>query len=301
MPKFRSYHFLLTLLPIICFSANAQQGISVRAEKQSIILGEPLKLTIQIEGDQPLEARLPDSLGHFEIMRVEPVENKNRNGRIVTEQQLLVTCFDSGLFRIPPISVSGAEGVVSAGFDIMVTPMAADSTKQYGDIKQIINLDTPEQFPYQIALAALVLLSGFMIWKLNQRRVVHEEAAPIAAPLPTAQSLVQQLHALKEQWEKQQIISVDLGNKLMDIARKFFAGKGVYAISKTGEELIVASKTKLDADTWTGMAQAIRLCNALRFGKFEAAKVEGLQVIDAVEKAIRPSAISSLVVAENNV
>jgi hypothetical protein len=300
MPTPKPYYFLALLLAI-CFSASAQQGISVRAEKQNIILGEPLKLLIQIEGEQAYEANIPDSLGHFEILRIEPVENKNRNGKIVTQQELLVTCFDSGQFRIPPIAISGHEGIVSAGFDIMVTPMAADSTQQYGDIKQIISLDAPEQLPYQIALAALLLLSGWMIWKLNQKRVVYQEAIPMATPHASAQSLLQQLQLLKEQWTNQQIISVDLGNKLMDISRKFFAGKGFYATSKTGEELIIASKSKLDADTWMGMAQAIRLCNALRFGKFEAATAEGLQGIDAVEKAIQPSVNSLVATSENNV
>jgi hypothetical protein len=74
----------------------------------------------------------------------------------------------------------------------------------------------------------------------------------------------------------------------MEIFRKYLSGKGIFATSKTGEELVLATKTVYPSDDWQRIVQSLRLCNAMRFGKYQAAHREGNDAIDAFEKAISP-------------
>lgn len=261
------------------------------------MLGEPVQVLVTVQGGQPYNPVIPDSLGRFEVLEKKPVTSSRNNGSVVTQQQIIVTCFDSGLQRIPPIAVEGNASVVSAGIDITVNTLPPDAKTKYGDIKQIISLQPPDQWPYIVILGLATLLSAWGIYRLNRRLMtapVFQKAGP-AVPAVSAGSLVQQLQALRTGWEQQQITSMQLGNHLMEIFRKYLAGKNIYTTSKTGEELIIATKNMYPAQTWQNIVQAIRLCNAMRFGKYSAAMVEGNEGIDAFMAAISTTQSTSAV------
>ena len=82
---------------------------------------------------------------------------------------------------------------------------------------------------------------------------------------------------------------MELGNQLMEVLRTFLRGRGINSTSKTGEELVLATKQMYDPNTWRQVVQAIRLCNAMRFGKYQASQPEGAEGIDAFIKAILTS------------
>ncbi|CAN5774318.1 hypothetical protein BH10BAC3_BH10BAC3_05140 [soil metagenome] len=278
--------FLLQLFAIALF---AQEAIVATPEKNSILLGEPLTVTISITGGQPYEAAIPDTLGRFEVLEKMPPTTKTRNGTVTSTQQIVITSFDSGSQRIPPIMVQGNAAVVSPGTDIMVNTLPADAKTEYGDLKQIIDLKAPDQWPFIVALVILILLSAFFIYRLNKKYKYLENITQGPAEIVSPSGLLQQLELLKTQWLQQQTASMQLGNQLMAILRKFLAGKGINSTSKTGEELVIATKTMYDTNSWQQVVQTIRLCNAMRFGKYQASQPEGAEGIDAFIKAILTS------------
>ncbi len=252
------------------------------------MLGEPLQITVSVTGDRPFNPVIPDTLSRFEVLERKPITTQKHNGLTITQQQIVVTSFDSGTQRIPPIAVEGNANIVSEGIDITVNTLPADARSKYGDIKQIISLEPPDQLPYIIALALATLVSAWGIYRLNRKRVtavntVETEILPAAA---SASSLVQQLENLRREWQANQIGSAVLGNRLMEILRRYLSGKGIYATSKTGEELLIATKNMYPSETWLQIVQTIRLCNAMRFGKYQAAIAEGNGGIDAFAAAI---------------
>jgi hypothetical protein len=274
---------LLFAAQLIC----AQQSIEVKPEKTTMLLGEPLAVTIKITGLQAYKAALPDTLGRFEILDAKQPTTVTANGSITSTQEIIVTSFDSGQQRLPPIGIEGNPSFVSAGVDVLVNTIPADSTKTYSDIKQITDLEQPAQWPYALAFLAIMLLSAFAIFRLNKKYQFIPQSFDLPEPVVSSGNLLQQLEQLREQWLQQQTGPVTLGNQLMEIFRKYLAGRGISARSKTGEEMIVLTKGQYDADIWQGIAQTVRLCNAMRFGKYQAAPQEGVEGIDGFSKAIK--------------
>jgi hypothetical protein len=279
----------VALVLLFAIPGFSQQTIQVNPAKNSILLGEPLTITVIISGDHESSPVIPDSLGSFEVLEKKPLKTKESNGIIESREEIIITCFDSGSHRIPPIAVEGNPSVVSAGIDIDVKTIPADEKSKYGDIKQIIALEPPNQWPYIAAMGLATLFSAIGIYRLN-RKVFETILTPLVSGETTISpsSLVLQLSQLRRDWEEQKILPVELGNKLMEIFRKYLSGKGIYATSKTGEELVLATKTVYPSETWQRIVQTLRLCNAMRFGKYNARLPEGMDAIDAFEKAITP-------------
>jgi hypothetical protein len=284
----RTYSAVILVL-LVTLQGLSQQSIQVNPAKNSILLGEPLAITVIITGDRNFNAVIPDSLGSFEVLERKPIKTKESNGVFESREEIVLTCFDSGSHRIPPIAVEGNPSVVSAGVDIDVKTIPADDKSKYGDIKQIISLEPPHQWPYIAGLALATLFSAVGIYRLNRKAIqttlLHTPSINGAVPQT---ALVMQLKQVRRDWEEQKILAGELGNRLMEIFRKYLSGKGIYATSKTGEELVLATKSVYPTDDWQRIVQSLRLCNAMRFGKYSAAAPEGNEAIDAFEKAITP-------------
>ncbi|MES2648740.1 MAG: hypothetical protein V4717_17825 [Bacteroidota bacterium] len=285
MKKQFPFHAILLVSLLFSTALFAQESIVATPGKTSILLGEPLTITITITGGQPYQAALADSLGRFEILERMPVKTEKNDGTVTSTEQIIVTSFDSGVQRLPPVTVQGNPAVSSPGFDIIVNSLPASAKTAYGDLKQIIDLQPPNQWPYILILAVIVLLSAYFIIRLNKKHALVSKAS-IQPETVSPENLVSQLDQLKSRWQQQEVDSVQLGNQLMQLFKKFLAGKGVNSTSKTGEELVIATKSMYDAGKWQEIVQTIRLCNAMRFGKYQAGQVEGNAGIDAFRQAI---------------
>lgn len=279
-------YFFSAILKLLLVPLFSQQSITISAEKSNILLGEPLTVSIAIIGGQEYHAAIPDTLGRFEVLEKLPETASSSNGNVTTTRQIIVTSFDSGALRIPPIAVAENPSVVSAGLDIIVNTLPADATTNYGDLKQIIDLESPSQLPYILVFLLLLLFSVIMLYQLN-KKYKKQEATITMDPDPVQPySLLQQIEQLRADWIQEQTTPLQLGNQLMDILKKFLGRKGVNSTSKTGEELVMATQNIYDPESWQRVVQTIRLCNAMRFGKYQASKEEGIEAIDAYKTAI---------------
>lgn len=274
-----------------CSTVNAQTGIAILPEKNSFLLGEPIRLSITVKGLKPDSARLPDSLGHFEILDKKPIKNSTENGLAVTTQELVITSFDSGRWQIPAIAIHNSSST-STAFDLEVMTLPTDSIKPYGEIKELPNLVLPMVWwQYWWVWAGLIFLIGLALWFFFRKK----KTAPLAVPATSGAAPFNpegQLSQLKAQWEAGTLSSLGLGNGLAEVFRQHMAGKGIFSQTKTGEELILLSKSLYPTDQWQQLAQALRLCNALRFGKFEAAAHEGNHAIDVIKTALYRAPVS---------
>lgn len=287
LPKATFLWPLLSVLFMISSGLFAQQSIVAYPEKNEMLLGEPLMLTISITGGQQYSAAVPDSLGHFEVLERLPATTSTRNGTVTTVQQVVITSFDSGALRIPPIAVEGNPSVSSPGVDVTVNTLPPGTKVEYGDIKQIIDPRPPSQFPYIIVFFLLAAVSGFMVYWLNRRRKTADVPVAPIEETESAGNLLQQMERVKQEWLAHQLTPLQLGNRMIEILRKYFASKGIHSRSKTGDEMIIATKNSFDPGTWQKLAQSIRLCNAMRFGKYQADETEGTESIEAFKEAIK--------------
>lgn len=277
--------FLVSLLLLWAFlPAIAQVKFEAKPQKSQILIGEPLIISLEITGATEAKAEIPDSLGRFEVLEIkEPV-----NTPTSTFQQIVVTCFDSGTFRLPPIGLNDGSGIYSPGFDLEVGTLPADSLQHFGDLKQISGMMPAKQWPYWLAITAAALLAiGFLLWLYRKRKVAPgNNLLDKEEPAMDNNQLLALITQLETDWRNNSTSSEALGNRLMFIFSKHLTAKGLYTLSKTGEEIILLSKTWYDSNSWQNLAQSIRLCNAMRFGKYQASIGQGLEGIGHFKKCI---------------
>lgn len=276
--------FAIAALPRL---ARCQTGIEVIPERNSFLLGEPIRLSITIKSGAPDSAFVPDSLGHFEVLERKPIKINSTNGMATITQELVITSFDSGRWQMPPIAALQS-GFSSAAFELEVMTLPTDSIKPYGDITELASMPLPQRWWAKWWVWGLVIfVVGLALWWFYGRRK-KSKTGGWGKPGAVPPGLQQQLEKLKADWQNNQISNLQLGEGLAELLRQHMAQKGIFSQSKTGEELIVQSKSLYTNALWQQLAQTMRLVNALRFGKFAATPAEGLTAIETMGMAIAP-------------
>src|SRR6478735_7096318 len=107
MNFFLRYIVSVFLLFIIAFSANGQVSVKASVDRDKILIGEPITLTLQAYaplGEQVSWFAL-DTISRFEFISkgkldtIQNVDNKK------LEQSVVITSFDSGIVVLPPLEM----------------------------------------------------------------------------------------------------------------------------------------------------------------------------------------------------
>src|SRR5262245_398123 len=92
---------------LLCFTASAQETkVTSRLDATSITVGDQARLFIDVQHD-PASGNLqwaiiPDSFNHLEVVEKGKIDTLKQGNIITYRQRLLITGFDSGVFKIPP-------------------------------------------------------------------------------------------------------------------------------------------------------------------------------------------------------
>lgn len=125
--------------------AYAQQTlVDVRVDSAAILIGEQtvLHLTVTADKDKAVQLVIPrDTLmAGVEVLEIPKADSTLiENDRLLIEQDLLVTSFDSSLYLLPPFMViDGADTVYSnqVALKVSTVPVNADKPEEFYDIKK---------------------------------------------------------------------------------------------------------------------------------------------------------------------
>ncbi len=149
-------NFLRRVVCILCIApvgigASFAQGdakAGARLDANQIVVGDQARLFIQVQNNPSLGrlqwATIPDSFNNLEIVERGKIDT-TRQGDIVTyRQRLLITGFDSGVFKIPafvfPVipNTGAAYTVQTDSFGLLVQTVEVDTTKGFKGIKGIV-------------------------------------------------------------------------------------------------------------------------------------------------------------------
>ena len=126
--------------------AYAQQTlVDVRVDSAAILIGEQtvLHLTVTADKDKAVQLVIPrDTLmAGVEVLEIPKADSTLiENDRLLIEQDLLVTSFDSSLYLLPPFMViDGADTVYSnqVALKVSTVPVNADKPEEFYDIKNV--------------------------------------------------------------------------------------------------------------------------------------------------------------------
>ena len=169
-------------LASICARAqNSGVSADINSDKQAILIGEPLRLTLTIRSASPNPTfpLFPDSIPHFEVLTRSKLDTVIQGNNWQLQQVVTLTSFDSGHWVIPSMDLPGTNIVTdSLGVDVGYIPMKAED--QIKDIKDIISVNL--HIPWWLLIVASIVLVGLIILLVRMLKTQKLAAKASAAP-----------------------------------------------------------------------------------------------------------------------
>ncbi|UPK70107.1 hypothetical protein [Chitinophaga filiformis] len=233
------------------FIASAQQvDVKAQADTDRIRLGEQVKLHLSAsmppQGMNVVFPQIPDSFGHFEVVRRSPLDTTAQGNTKLLGQTIVLTSFDSGRWDIPALRfdlVSGGsitDSAFTGPLSIDVNTVDVDTTKAFKPIKGVrtVGWSFWDYWLY-FAIGITVALVGVGLFVYFRSRPKKAAPVPVAVVVPPYEIALQQLQQLKSEKVWQQGDIKQYYTRLTDILRTYFEQQfNIPALEQTSEELL---------------------------------------------------------------
>ncbi len=297
---------LATLFPM----AHAQQvkaGITPGAYNARI--GEHIPLNLSLSqpgaGGPVFWPLIGDTIGGFEVIERSPIDTVRTETGSTLTQKLLVTAFDSGLYRIPSVSfyLADSTAVLTAPFGIQVNTVPVDTTQAFKAIKAPI--DAPYTFrdfvPYIILGLLLLGIIGWLMYRLSRKKKKPEVV--VVAPrrvIPVHEVAMRKLALLEEKRLWQQGETKAYYSEITDILREYIEGRyRVPALESTTGEILSSLQEHLSIPMQREKLKELLLrADLVKFAKYKpdpTAQMAEMEIAREFVKATRevPGAVKT--------
>ena len=272
--------------------ANGQVDATARLDTNSILVGDQVHLDMEIHFPSDYSINWPEFndtiISEIEILeksRIDTVFSKDKT-TISLKQQLLITCFDSGYYAIPPVHFSYTvpnDTVIhfkeTDALLLQVSTIAVDTTQAIKDIRAPLAapITFKEALPYILGGLAILIIVALLIYYLRKRK--KEEPvfrAPPKPKLPPQQIALTELDnlRLKKLWQSNRI--KEYHTALTDIIRIYLEGKfDIGAMEMTTEEIMASlGSTQVNDQAKNKIRQAFQLADMVKFAKQQPLPLE---------------------------
>ncbi|HNB80829.1 MAG TPA: BatD family protein, partial [Chitinophagaceae bacterium] len=192
------------LLACIPISAQAQSPhLKTRLDSSQVVIGDQVHLSFTLEYNPQLYSVtfpvFPDTFNHVEIVqrsRIDTISGRDFN---TFKQELTLTCFDSGQWKIPPFAFSARSlqgdtitDLLSDSFLLKVNTIQVDTAQPFKPIFGIRKAALPltQILLYALAIVLILGFIGFLLWYYFKRRKKPTgPAAPEKILLPHEKAL----------------------------------------------------------------------------------------------------------------
>ncbi len=277
------------MLGMVFWAAGISHGQPVKAaailDSTRLLIGDQATLTLELEKPASLEAEwaiIRDTLaGNIEVLRRFPVDTLQLDAQQVKMvQKLLVTCFDSGQYRIPPFAFGlKREGITDTVFTnelyMQVLTLEIDTTRGPADIK--MPYDAPvtlkEATPYLLGSILLGALIFLLVYSLQRRK----KKLPLFARMPKPREpahvvALRELDRIREEkmWQKDRIkeFYTDITGVLRTYIEERF---GIPAMEQTTEEIIttfLSNRELIREKSLDHLSQMLPLADLVKFARY---------------------------------
>ncbi len=288
----------LALLMMVFFSGfllGQEVTVSARLDSSRALIGDQLTLHLRVEKSAGASVSFPnftDTIsGKIEIIRKSVISTTTGpDGKLVLNQDLLITVFDTGLIEIPPQSFAIQNGslkdtLYTQPVTLQIRSLPVDTTIR--DIKA--NMRTPvnaqEVFPYFlgfIALALLVIAIIFIVRKMSRKGTKSIEIVPSEPAEVIALRQLEQLRVEKP-WIQKPVKMYYIS--LTDILRHYIERRyNIMALEQTTDEILMdLKKSGSKANNLEKLASILKLADLVKFAKLIPDEVEnGIQIEEAI-------------------
>lgn len=262
--------------------AYAQQTlVDVKVDSAAILIGEQtvLHLTVTADKDKTVRLVIPrDTLmAGVEVLGIPKADTTLiDNDRLLIEQDLLVTSFDSSLYLLPPFMViDGADTVYSnqVALKVSTIPVNTDKPEEFYDIKEVWKppFVLADYYPwiFGILLALfLICVIGYIIQRIRNKKPIIPFKKP-EPKLPPHEQAIKELDEIKQQKLWQQGRNKEYYTSITDTLRRYIVERfGINAMEMTsGEILDIIRKQQEASSVYENLKQIMQLSDFVKFAK----------------------------------
>lgn len=278
-------------LVIMSLQSAGQTTVTARIDTRQITIGDQARVFIEAHNDSALGrlqwATIPDSFNNLEVVERGKIDTIRQGGAITYRQRLLITGFDSGLFKIPSFAFSvipntgNAYTLQTDSFLLGVQTVAVDTTKGFKGIKGIMYVKSSwMDYIWQIAGGAVLLLLVVLatIYFVRRRMNRPKPQAPAESLQDYTLRLLQALDA-RQLWQKRQVKEYYV--ELTDIVRTYIEARfQTAAMELTTDEIL--QKALLHPEMMPHhdlLARLLQTADLAKFAKFQPAQQEHIDAM----------------------
>lgn len=282
MRRFGKYSIIFIYSLVISLSAHSQVlEINVGVEKDTLMIGEQTKLTVQVIKDKQTKIvfpAFPDSLiKNIEILYRTEIDTIRKGKEEILSQHFIITSFDSATYHIPSFSFPIAFGdirdtVFSSPFIIKVLIPDVVTEEDFKDIKPPVNtpLNFKELLPYIVAGLIFLMLIAFSIYLIKKFSPEKKTAILNVEIEPPHIVAFRKLKKMEEEkaWEKEEI--KDYYTRLSEIIRIYLEDQfNVNAPELTTRETLISFEKIFGKDEKikNKLLELLQLSDLVKFAK----------------------------------
>lgn len=277
--------FLILLASLSLAQAQQQVKVSVSLERDSIWLGDQLKMILVAEyptGANISFPELKDSLanGVEIISRSKRDSSKIGDGITQMRQNYLITAFDSGPHPVGPFlfalhSQATPDTLRSNSLSLFVKVPPVDLKKGFADIKKPYGapITFKEVAPWILGIILLATIVFLVIYAISRRRKnIPLFTLPAKPKLPPHVVALSELDKLKEEqlWQHDKV--KDYYTRLTDIIRVYIEERyEIPAMEQTSQEILNQFKGEQSAikgKLFSGLQRTLETSDLVKFAKY---------------------------------
>jgi hypothetical protein len=283
MNFYRLIFYFFFLLTVRVTNAQVRATIKATVDKKSILIGEPLQLTIEanLSADFAISFVTIDTIGHFEFLDKPVFDTLLEDGGTTIRGVYKLTSFDSGHWVIPSFTIFSGLKTDTIPVDVIFSDF--DPGQDYHDIKDIIEIAPPKkkQRWWFIAGGAL-FLAAVVIYLLRKKK-----PAPVTLPKIEIDPYKEAMQRL-EQLQKDKPEAKAFHSELTDIFRLYvFRKKGILSLQKTTADLVLQLKDlNFTKEQFDKLSQALRLSDFVKFAKYVPTQQDDKKVFEEIYNSI---------------
>lgn len=277
---------------LFCFGSVAQVRVKAAIDKNSILIGEQIQLSIEAYAPLGETVVFPDNdtLRHFEYLNRPVFDTSGSIDGKMYSKTFTITSFDSGHWIIPQLAVQvGVQSYYTDTLGIDVTFNSFDPTEDYHDIKNIQEVIHPlaPYIPWGVGLVTLFSIGGLVYFLRRKKEIVQIDQRVIPS-VSIYENALSQLENLKRKQLSEKGMIKEYYTEMNDILRGYLAGKmKVSTMEKTNEEIILQlRKNSLSRDTVIQLSQALQVSDSVKFAKYKPSEQDNTRNFEIIESAI---------------
>ncbi len=285
-------------------SFSQQPVIKSSIDKNNILIGEQihyhLSTSIPDNTYRLTWFNLPDSIGHFYIVRESKIDSSFANGSLGFSQDIALTSFDSGRQVIPALvlNIEQLQGdssfnLITDSFPVQVSFSPMDSVKTFHDIKSII--EVKKEWPWwlwaiaAIAVLALIFWIRFLI-KFLRKKPVPEIFKSKLSPYDEAMKSLNDLQneKLLQNNEGGSYRVKEYHTRVSDIFKRYISRQTkTYKLHLTSDEIMMdLDEYGLRKEQLFAFANCLRMSSAVKFAKYVPPQSESEKCLEQTKEII---------------